>query len=52
MIIENGKIIEATEDELFNYWLQSGWDEIVPFPIYKWKCEKNGTKIKKVKEKN
>lgn len=44
MKIENNKIVEATEDELFDNWLKSGLD-IIPFDIYLWKCEKNGTKI-------
>ena len=50
MKIENSKIIEATEEELFSYWLQSGYDDIIPFDTYMFKCEKNGTKIIKDEE--
>ena len=45
MRLESGKIVEATENELFEYWLQQGYDDFIPFDTFKWKCEKNGTKI-------
>ena len=54
MKIENGKIIEATEDELFDYYLRREYDLIYAFPMYMMACKKNGTKIikeKKHKEK-
>lgn len=50
MKIENNKIVEATENELFDNWLKSGLDDIIPFDTYLWKCEKNGTKIIKDEE--
>lgn len=45
MKVENGKITECTEVELFEYYLTRGWDDIMPFTEYKEKCEKNGTKV-------
>ena len=35
MKIENGKIVEATESELFDRWLSCDHCEIYPFPYYK-----------------
>lgn len=31
MKIENGIIVEATEMELYDYWLSRGFDDIYPF---------------------
>lgn len=45
MIIENGKIVIATEDELFGNYLKAGWDDIMSFPDYKRKCIALGTKV-------
>ena len=50
MKLENGKIVEATENELFAYWLSRGYDDIIDFGTYKFICEKNGTKIIESKE--
>ena len=44
MKIENNKIVEATESELYEYWLKR-FDDIMPFSVYKSKCENAGTKI-------
>lgn len=44
MIVEHGKIIKATEMELFDKWLK-GFDEIVDFETYKRACRYNGTTI-------
>lgn len=34
MRTENGKIIEATRDELYHKWLVDDWAEFVSFPDY------------------
>lgn len=34
MKMENGKIIEITEDELFSLYLKRGFDDIMSFPDY------------------
>lgn len=47
MIVENGKIIEATRDELYNQWLTGDWDEIVTFPDFLLTMERMGVKITK-----
>lgn len=44
MKVENGKIIEATDAELFEYWLQH-FDEIMPYEVYKFACTANGVRI-------
>ena len=44
MKVENGKIIEATDSELFEYWLQH-FDEIMPYEAYKFACTANGVRI-------
>jgi hypothetical protein len=43
--IENGKIVEATEVELYDYWLTRGMCDLYTFQNYKWLCQENGTKI-------
>ena len=45
MKVENGKIVEATENELFAQWLRSGFCDIMSFYEYKWRCEMFGTVI-------
>lgn len=45
MKIENNKIIECTDNELYHYWLTRGWDDIYTYPTYKRKCIELGTKI-------
>jgi len=37
MKIENGRIVKATEKELFNYYLKQEMDDIYSFPEY---CER------------
>lgn len=47
MIIgSDNKILEATNDELFRYYLRSGWDDIYSFPEYKRLMKDHGVKIK------
>ena len=45
MKIENGKIVQATEDELFGVYLARGFDEIMSFVDYKERCEAAGTEV-------
>lgn len=45
MKVENGKIVEITDDELFSYYLKHEWYEIYDYPTYKEKCKEKGTKI-------
>lgn len=49
MIVENGKIIEATRDELYHKWLSGDWDEFMPFEEYLYHMEQAGVKITEVK---
>lgn len=47
MIIgSNNKILEATEQELFRYYLRAGWDDIYSFIDYKRLMIEHGVKIK------
>lgn len=34
MTITNGKIVEATEKELFSYYLTRGFDDLMSFPDF------------------
>jgi hypothetical protein len=45
MKIENGKIVEATETELFAYYLKRGMDDIYPFQEYCWRMAGAGVNI-------
>lgn len=45
MKIKNGKIVEATESELFGHYLKVGFDDVMSFIDFKRKCEIAGTKI-------
>lgn len=45
MNVEDGKIVEATESELFDYYLTHGWDDIMSFPDYLEKMKNAGVKI-------
>lgn len=47
MTIENNKIVAATRDELFSYYLTREWDQIMSFRDFMRKCEENGTKTLK-----
>ena len=50
MKIVNGKIAEATRDEMFDYYLTRDWDAVMPFEMFLRECERNGTKITDKKE--
>ena len=45
MKIKDGKIVEATKSELFDYYLKQGFDEIYSFPDYCERCKMYGTEI-------
>lgn len=45
MKIKDGKIAEATEAELFEHYLKSEFDDLMPFAEYKKQFIKLGTKI-------
>ena len=45
MKIKNGKIVEATELELYDYYLAREWFEVYSFPHYKRLCKALGMKI-------
>jgi len=45
MKIENNKIVEATEDELFSEYLRKGLDDIYSFPDYIDRMMRVGVKI-------
>ena len=45
MKVSYGKIVEATEDELFAYWLKAEFCEIMSFREYKQRCVDLGTKV-------
>ena len=45
MTIKNGKIAKATENELFEYYLKRGFDDLMPFTDYKRRCVELGTEI-------
>ena len=49
MKIENNKIVECTESELFIFWLKN-WSQMVDFYSYKKQVEDLGTKIVKESE--
>lgn len=44
MKITNGKIVEATNAELYEYWLKR-WSDIYSYPDYKRRCIELGTKV-------
>ena len=45
MIEKDGKIVEATHQELIDKWLDEDWCEIMSFPEYLEKVKKLGTKV-------
>lgn len=45
MKIENNKIVECTEDELFEHYLIAGFDDLMSFDDYRERCEAHGTKV-------
>lgn len=45
MVIKDGKIFKATEEELFGYYLERDFDDIMSFADYKNRCAELGTQI-------
>ena len=45
MKIENDKIVEATENELFEYYLDRGYDDVMMFSDFLCSMRKAGVKI-------
>jgi hypothetical protein len=43
--VVNGEIVEATDNELFSYWLSRGWCDVYSFPDFKARMELLGTNI-------
>ena len=50
MTVINGKIVKATDGELFGHYLKSGFDTIMSFPEYKSRCIDNGAEVTDVTE--
>lgn len=46
MKTENGKIIEATRDELYHMWITGDWDEFMPFEEYIYHMEQSGVTVR------
>lgn len=44
MKIEDGKITQATEEELYVYWLRN-WSDFLSYTDYKKGCLENGVQI-------
>lgn len=51
MKVENGKIVEATEIEMYSKWLDEDWCYVYDFEDYLARCKENGTKIVTLEEK-
>ena len=47
MKVENGKIIEITEQELYRRYIDGEYYMALDFHEYKWRMENDGTKIVK-----
>ena len=45
MKIENDKIVEATENELFEYYLDHGYDDVMMFSDFLCSMRKAGVRI-------
>jgi hypothetical protein len=45
MKVKNGKIAEATEAELFEVYVNRGFDDIMSFTDYKRRCVELGTVV-------
>ena len=46
MKIENGKIVEATEAELFSLYLDRGYDDCMDFEEYLYRMQKDGCEVR------
>ena len=52
MEIKNGKIIKATEAELFKYYIEREYEDILSFPDYLGKMKNVGVEIQEEGGKN
>lgn len=46
MKVENNKIVEATEGELYKFWLDRGYDDIMDFVSFLRRMKELGVKVK------
>lgn len=46
MKVEDGKIVEATENELFGLYLERGMDDVMDFHEYRRRMEKAGCRVR------
>jgi hypothetical protein len=46
MVVDNGKIVQITEDELFCLYLDRGMDDCMDFREYRCRMEKAGCVVK------
>ena len=45
MLVEDGKIKMAIEDELYDYYISRGFDDVMSFDEYMSRCKELGTKL-------
>lgn len=45
MKVEDGKIVEATENEMFSLYLERGMDDVMDFHEYRRRMEKAGCRV-------
>ena len=45
MEVKYGKIVEATDIELYEYWLESGWCDVYSYTDYKDRVKELGMKV-------
>lgn len=45
MKVIDGKIVEAAESELYDYWLSRGWCDVYSFLDFKARMELHGTNV-------
>ena len=45
MKVKDGKIVQATEEELFAIYLKRGYDDLFSFDHYKRRCVELGTEV-------
>ena len=50
MKVVDGKIVEATRAEMFDYYITRDFDDVMSFSEFLRRCEENGTKVTDKKE--
>lgn len=48
MKIENNKIKECTEDELYDFWLKN-WSDLIDYGTYRRRCKEMGMEVRNAK---